>query len=640
VNGSGNAFITGVTYADDFPTQNPYQTDQSSGDVFVTKLNIAGNGLIYSTYLGGDGVDQGKAIAIDGSGNAYVTGFTTSSDFPTRNPYQINQPDYDVFITKLNSAGNGLVYSTYLGGNWQEQGCDIAVNDNGNAFVTGYTGSEDFPTRNPIPEDQGFGYWGVFVAKLNGAGNGLAYSTKFGGGIDAGFGIAVDGNDNAYVIGRTDAEDFPTHNPYQTDQPFMDAFVAKIDTTTAPGGPTEPSEEPVRFSFTITMGWHVDCLIVALHALKNMRLVWFQDPLLYYDSCVDDSVTTLTGTIPNWADGLLLVLDGAHTYSMSYIVAAVYEDGKWKLKNVGPWVLLTIGGANAYLSSSVITKAIANLDTLSYPIVEDTLGVIQDSIYGVINLVDWHFESPPMLDDYEITDGKCFDLPGFLIGTTPIDFDSLAAPGENPFSTTPLTATLYRTCESGLSPADPDCVDSDADGYGDPGYPENQCSDDNCPWVTNVDQKDNDQDGIGDVCDNCPDVDNPGQENNDGDAFGDVCDEDDDNDGVADVTDNCPFVANPGQEDNDQDGIGDVCDACDCHALWGDVNKDGNINPVDVTYIVQYVYFQNDMRTQPPACPYEAGDVTCDGSVNPQDVTYYVQYVYYSNDMFCPDPCH
>ena len=82
----------------------------------------------------------------------------------------------------------------------------------------------------------------------------------------------------------------------------------------------------------------------------------------------------------------------------------------------------------------------------------------------------------------------------------------------------------------------------------------------------------------------------------------------------------------------------DVC-SCDC-GFWGDTNNDGQINPLDVTVMVQYVYYQNDMRVQPPCCPLEAGDVAgCDGQVNPQDVTFYVQYVYYENDMFCPDPC-
>jgi len=113
---------------------------------------------------------------------------------------------------------------------------------------------------------------------------------------------------------------------------------------------------------------------------------------------------------------------------------------------------------------------------------------------------------------------------------------------------------------------------------------------------------------------------------------------DEDSDGIVDLFDNCPSVPNPGQEDTDQDGIGDACE-CDC-SVWGDVNNDGEINPQDVTYMVQYVYFQNDMRVQPPNCPLEAGDMAgCDGQVNPQDVTYYVQYVYFDNDMFCPDPC-
>ncbi|MEE9553720.1 MAG: SBBP repeat-containing protein, partial [candidate division Zixibacteria bacterium] len=138
--------------------------------------------LVYSTYLGGGGgSDLGYGIAVDASGNAYVTGYTQSSDFPTENPYNGSLGgSNDAFVTKLSPAGNSLVYSTYLGGGSGQFGYGIAVDASGNAYVTGYTQSSDFPTENPY--DGSFnGYNDAFVTKLSPAGNSLVYSTYLGG---------------------------------------------------------------------------------------------------------------------------------------------------------------------------------------------------------------------------------------------------------------------------------------------------------------------------------------------------------------------------------------------------------------------------------------------------------------------------
>jgi hypothetical protein len=117
----------------------------------VTKLNAAGSVLVYSTYLGGSSSDYGRGIAVDASGNAYVTGATNSSDFPTQSPLQASYHDYhDAFVTKLNGAGSALVYSTYLGGRNDDQGFGIAADASGNAYVVGSTSSTDFPTQNPL----------------------------------------------------------------------------------------------------------------------------------------------------------------------------------------------------------------------------------------------------------------------------------------------------------------------------------------------------------------------------------------------------------------------------------------------------------------------------------------------------------
>jgi len=230
---SGSAYVTGTTYSTDFPTLNPYQTDQDDNDTFVTKLSPGGNSIVYSTYLGGYGWDCGNDIAVDGSGSAYVTGTTYSTDFPTLNPYQTDQPYEDVFVTKLSPGGNSLVYSTYLGGSYSDGGHGIAVDSSGSAYVTGYTASTDFPTVNPYDGSYNGGYEDVFVAKFSQAGNSLVYNTYLGGDDgDWGCGIAVDGIGSAYVTGWTYSTDFPTLYSFQTDQAYVDVFVTKL----SPGG--------------------------------------------------------------------------------------------------------------------------------------------------------------------------------------------------------------------------------------------------------------------------------------------------------------------------------------------------------------------------------------------------------------------
>jgi hypothetical protein len=142
--------VTGHTRSTNFPTTaGAFQSTFGGGysNAFVTKFDPTGSGLVYSTYLGGNGVDQGRGIALDTAGNAYVTGYTCcSTNFPTTpGAFQPNG-FYDAFVTKLNSTGSALVYSTYLGGSNDDVGMGIAVDTDGNAYVTGSTVSTDFPT--------------------------------------------------------------------------------------------------------------------------------------------------------------------------------------------------------------------------------------------------------------------------------------------------------------------------------------------------------------------------------------------------------------------------------------------------------------------------------------------------------------
>jgi uncharacterized protein (TIGR03437 family) len=180
---------------------------------------------------------------VDSSGNAYVTGYTSSTDFPTANAFQaaFGGGFRDAFVAKLNATGSALVYSTYLGGSGWDQGAGIAVDSSGNAYVTGYTNSTDFPTANAFQAALG-GFGDVLVTKFNAAGSALVYSTYLGGGNsnDEGYGIAVDSSGNAYVTGRTCSTNFPTANAFQAanggptfcDDDGGDAFVTKFPAVT------------------------------------------------------------------------------------------------------------------------------------------------------------------------------------------------------------------------------------------------------------------------------------------------------------------------------------------------------------------------------------------------------------------------
>lgn len=245
VDGTGNAYITGLTESPGFPTtRRAFDTTcgtdgncNSSLDAFVVKINPTGTSLVYSTFLGGERYEEGKGIAIDAGGAAYVTGGTNSHGFPTTpgafdtdmDTYRLGQ----VFVTKFNPTGIGLVYSTFLGGWKGESGEAIAVDEAGNAYVTGSTSSNDFPTTWETcvyginsPDD-------AFVTKLNPTGTGLVYSTCLHGWEgEWGYAISVDGIGNAYVTGSTESENFPT-TPGAFDTSFdgsSDGFVAKLNT--------------------------------------------------------------------------------------------------------------------------------------------------------------------------------------------------------------------------------------------------------------------------------------------------------------------------------------------------------------------------------------------------------------------------
>jgi hypothetical protein len=231
VDSGGNAYVAGATESIDFPTTPGSLKPEGDEDAIVVKLNPQGN-LVYSTYLGGeDGEEGATGIAVDSEGNVYVTGFTESEDYPVVNALQ-EEPggERDVFVTKLNRDGSGLIYSTYLGGSESDQSLALALGADGNVYVTGITASEDFPLMDPIQDDFGGGVFDGFLARIDSSGGTLIYSSYFGGSSqDAGLGLAVDPNGNLYLIGSTLSPDLPTEDPIQpAHNGMLDAFIAKI----------------------------------------------------------------------------------------------------------------------------------------------------------------------------------------------------------------------------------------------------------------------------------------------------------------------------------------------------------------------------------------------------------------------------
>ena len=286
VDGSGNAYLTGPTDSTDFPRVNQISgacqgsCGSGSADAYVTKINAAGSALVYSSLLGGSGEDDGADIAVDDSGNAYLTGRTSSADFP-----RINQipgacqggcgsgSSFDVFVAKINVAGSALVYSSLLGGSSDDEGTGIAADASGNAYLIGGTNSTDFPRVNQIlgacNGNCGTGANAdAFVTKLNAAGDSLIYSSYLGGSGDENGGslvrnsrIAADGFGNAYLTGTTDSPDFPQMNQISGacngscgSGDNSDAFVTKIAPSSNVGlNPTALSFGSPGMTKTITL---------------------------------------------------------------------------------------------------------------------------------------------------------------------------------------------------------------------------------------------------------------------------------------------------------------------------------------------------------------------------------------------------
>jgi hypothetical protein len=234
VDSSGNVYVTGYTSSTDFPTRNALQSGlRGRRNAFVAKLDASGTNLVYSTYLGGSARDEANGIQVDGSGCAYIAGFTTSADFPTASAYQTRlQGASDAFIAKLAADGRSLVYSTYFGGANDDQALAIAVR-NGEAYIAGFTTSSNFPVTSGAAQMTNPGGQLGVVVKLTASGT-LSYATYVGGAANWGTqslsAIAVDGAGQAIVTGTSASPSYPVIAAYQNAlKGFSNAVITKIN---------------------------------------------------------------------------------------------------------------------------------------------------------------------------------------------------------------------------------------------------------------------------------------------------------------------------------------------------------------------------------------------------------------------------
>jgi hypothetical protein len=566
VDTAGSAYVAGFTDSTGFPTTagafQPTPGGFGFSDAFVTKLDPTGAALVYSTYLGGAGFDEILGITVDAAGNAYVTGDTGSSNFPTTaGAFQPTSGGSSAFVTKLNATGAALVYSTYLGGGGIDRGFGIAVDAAGNAYVTGDTGSTDFPTTAGAFQTTLLGIADAFVTKLNATGAALVYSTYLGGSdIDRGFGIAVDADGNAHVTGFSGSSDFPTTaGAFQQTSRDDDAFLTKLDPTGAAlvystylggsggdagrgiavdaAGNTYVTGETDSRDFPTTGGAFQPIFVGSDFNAFVTKL----DPTgaaLVYSTYLGGSDFDVTQGIAVDAAGNAYVT--GETSSSDFPTTA----GAFQSTRRGP-------------SDAFVTKLNATGAALAYSTylggsdIDRGFGIAVDAAGNAyVTGVAFSTDFPTTEGAFQPTFGGGFgDAFAAKITDVPAPTDSDGDGIPDQLDNCPTTPNA-------------DQADRDLDGVGD------AC--DNCPTTPNADQADGDADGVGDACDNCPTTPNADQADRDLDGVGDACDNcpttpnadqaDRDLDGVGDACDNCPTTPNADQADGDADGVGDACE--------------------------------------------------------------------------------
>jgi len=228
----GSCYIIGETTSIDFPTLNAYESTYNGGskDIFLTKFATNGT-LLWSTYFGGNRTDGGYGITVTSDGSCYITGFTSSADFPTQNAFDTTQNgDWDVYLSKFNKNGS-LLWSTYFGGLYWDEALGITTASDGSCYFTGYTDSPDFPIQHGYSNTYGTG-GDAFLAKFDSNGSFLWSSFLGGSSGERGYDVATTSNSSCYVVGYTGSENFPTLNAYDDSKADgFDAFVMKFSSS-------------------------------------------------------------------------------------------------------------------------------------------------------------------------------------------------------------------------------------------------------------------------------------------------------------------------------------------------------------------------------------------------------------------------